>query len=199
MEFARIHPSSSCPGDLPPHLMMQGGQLGGEPAPHPHPAHPHWLPRTRSPSLWMGGHSYGQCSESTGRLSWGSGSSPPGHWGMGSLSVPSMWTLWPEYCYTVAPQASDTLPCTRTYPLASQLRCPDPCPQCSLFPKMHPRSWSSCPQNPQPTLPLTHLVRTLTVCMGAVGSGSEDSSVYVDRTQERTRRHLGPSPLAGVY
>lgn len=68
VEFARIHPSSSCPGDLPPHLMMQGGQLGGDPAPHPHPAHPHWLPRTRSPSLWMGGHSYGQCSqEQTGR------------------------------------------------------------------------------------------------------------------------------------
>lgn len=86
---------------------------------------------------------------------------PPGHWGMGSLSVSSMWTLWPEHCYTVVPQASDTLPCTRTYPLASQLRCPDPCPQCSLFPKMRPHSWSSCPRNPQPTLPLTHLVRTL--------------------------------------
>ncbi|XP_012933648.1 BAH and coiled-coil domain-containing protein 1 isoform X2 [Heterocephalus glaber] len=59
VEFARIHPSSSCPGDLAPHLMMQGGQLGRDPASHPHPAHPPWLPRTRSPSLWMGGHSYG--------------------------------------------------------------------------------------------------------------------------------------------
>uniref|UniRef100_A0A8D1RRQ1 BAH domain and coiled-coil containing 1 n=1 Tax=Sus scrofa TaxID=9823 RepID=A0A8D1RRQ1_PIG len=65
VEFARIHPSGGCPGDLAPHLMIAGGsslpsgQLGGEPAPHPHPAHPPWLPRTRSPSLWMGGHSYG--------------------------------------------------------------------------------------------------------------------------------------------
>uniref|UniRef100_A0A8C4FE19 BAH domain and coiled-coil containing 1 n=1 Tax=Catagonus wagneri TaxID=51154 RepID=A0A8C4FE19_9CETA len=65
MEFARIHPSGGCPGDLAPHLViaggssLQSGQLGGEPAPHPHPTHPPWLPRTRSPSLWMGGHSYG--------------------------------------------------------------------------------------------------------------------------------------------
>ncbi|XP_057391859.1 BAH and coiled-coil domain-containing protein 1 isoform X3 [Balaenoptera acutorostrata] len=65
VEFARIHPSSGCPGDLAPHLVIAGGsslqssQLGGDPAPHPHPAHPPWLPRTRSPSLWMGGHSYG--------------------------------------------------------------------------------------------------------------------------------------------
>lgn len=69
VEFARIHPSGGCPGDLAPHLMIAGGsslqssQLAGDPAPHPHPAHPPWLPRTRSPSLWMGGHSYGQCSE----------------------------------------------------------------------------------------------------------------------------------------
>ncbi|XP_058417837.1 BAH and coiled-coil domain-containing protein 1 isoform X1 [Diceros bicornis minor] len=65
VEFSRIHPSGSCPGDLAPHLMiasgssLQSSQLGGDPAPHPHPAHPSWLPRTRSPSLWMGGHSYG--------------------------------------------------------------------------------------------------------------------------------------------
>ncbi|XP_059587967.1 BAH and coiled-coil domain-containing protein 1 isoform X5 [Alligator mississippiensis] len=65
VEFARIHPSSSCPGDLTPHLMIAGGsslpagQLGGDPGAHAHPAHAHWLPRTRSPSLWMGGHSYG--------------------------------------------------------------------------------------------------------------------------------------------
>nr|XP_033817697.1 BAH and coiled-coil domain-containing protein 1 [Geotrypetes seraphini]XP_033817698.1 BAH and coiled-coil domain-containing protein 1 [Geotrypetes seraphini]XP_033817699.1 BAH and coiled-coil domain-containing protein 1 [Geotrypetes seraphini] len=65
VEFARIHPSSSCPGDLTPHLMIAGGpslqasQLGGDPASHAHPAHPHWLPRTRSPSIWMGSHSYG--------------------------------------------------------------------------------------------------------------------------------------------
>ncbi|MBZ3891746.1 BAH and coiled-coil domain-containing protein 1 [Sciurus carolinensis] len=40
VEFARIHPSSSCPGELAPHLMMQGGQLGGDPAPHPRLGHP---------------------------------------------------------------------------------------------------------------------------------------------------------------
>ncbi|XP_072207722.1 BAH and coiled-coil domain-containing protein 1 isoform X4 [Excalfactoria chinensis] len=65
VEFARMHPSGGCPGDLTPHLMMAGGsslpagQLGGDPAAHAHPAHTHWLPRTRSPSIWMGGHSYG--------------------------------------------------------------------------------------------------------------------------------------------
>ncbi|XP_067403364.1 BAH and coiled-coil domain-containing protein 1 [Emydura macquarii macquarii] len=65
VEFARIHPSSGCPGDLTPHLMiaggssLQAGQLGGDPTAHAHPTHPHWLPRTRSPSIWMGGHSYG--------------------------------------------------------------------------------------------------------------------------------------------
>uniref|UniRef100_A0A8C8RV02 BAH domain and coiled-coil containing 1 n=1 Tax=Pelusios castaneus TaxID=367368 RepID=A0A8C8RV02_9SAUR len=65
VEFARIHPSSGCPGDLTPHLMiaggtsLQAGQLGGDPTAHAHPAHTHWLPRTRSPSIWMGGHSYG--------------------------------------------------------------------------------------------------------------------------------------------
>ncbi|KAM5135113.1 BAH and coiled-coil domain-containing protein 1 [Mantella aurantiaca] len=61
VEFARIHPSSGCPGDLTPHLMIAGGasQLGADPTPHTHPTHTHWLPRTRSPSIWMGGHSYG--------------------------------------------------------------------------------------------------------------------------------------------
>ncbi|XP_063265441.1 BAH and coiled-coil domain-containing protein 1 isoform X1 [Prinia subflava] len=65
VEFARMHPSGGCPGELTPHLMMTGGsslpagQLGGDPAAHTHPAHTHWLPRTRSPSIWMGGHSYG--------------------------------------------------------------------------------------------------------------------------------------------
>ncbi|NXW93881.1 BAHC1 protein, partial [Alopecoenas beccarii] len=65
VEFARMHPSGGCPGELTPHLMIAGGsslpagQLGGDPTPHGHPAHTHWLPRTRSPSIWMGGHSYG--------------------------------------------------------------------------------------------------------------------------------------------
>ncbi|XP_016122717.1 BAH and coiled-coil domain-containing protein 1-like isoform X3 [Sinocyclocheilus grahami] len=58
VDFARIHPSSSCHGDLTSHLILPGGsQLGAEPSAHAHPAHHHWMPRTGSPSLWMG-HSY---------------------------------------------------------------------------------------------------------------------------------------------
>uniref|UniRef100_A0A8C1I586 BAH domain and coiled-coil containing 1b n=1 Tax=Cyprinus carpio TaxID=7962 RepID=A0A8C1I586_CYPCA len=58
VDFARIHPSSSCHGDLTSHLIVPGGsQLGTEPSAHAHPAHHHWMPRTGSPSLWMG-HSY---------------------------------------------------------------------------------------------------------------------------------------------
>ncbi|XP_068161397.1 BAH and coiled-coil domain-containing protein 1 [Antennarius striatus] len=59
VEFARIHPSSSCHGDLTSHLLVPGGasQLGVDPAAHAHPAHHHWMQRTGSPSLWMG-HSY---------------------------------------------------------------------------------------------------------------------------------------------
>ncbi|XP_038133352.1 BAH and coiled-coil domain-containing protein 1 isoform X1 [Cyprinodon tularosa] len=61
VEFARIHPSSSCHGDLTSHLMvpggtpLQSGQLGD---PAAHSAHHHWMPRTGSSSLWMSGHSY---------------------------------------------------------------------------------------------------------------------------------------------
>lgn len=60
VEFARIHPSSSCHGDLTSHLLVPGGasQLGTDPSGHAHPAHHHWMQRTGSPSLWMG-HSYG--------------------------------------------------------------------------------------------------------------------------------------------
>lgn len=63
VEFARIHPSNSCHGDLTSHLMvpggtsLQSGQLGD---PAAHSAHHHWMPRTGSPSLWMTGHSYGE-------------------------------------------------------------------------------------------------------------------------------------------
>ncbi len=60
VDFARIHPSSGCHGDLTSHLIVPGGsQLGTEPSAHAHPAHHHWMPRTGSPSLWMG-HSYGK-------------------------------------------------------------------------------------------------------------------------------------------
>ncbi|XP_029013800.1 BAH and coiled-coil domain-containing protein 1 isoform X4 [Betta splendens] len=61
VEFARIHPTNSCHGDLASHLMvpggtsLQSGQLGD---PAAHSAHHHWMPRTGSPSLWMTGHSY---------------------------------------------------------------------------------------------------------------------------------------------
>ncbi|XP_056609920.1 BAH and coiled-coil domain-containing protein 1 isoform X2 [Triplophysa dalaica] len=63
VEFAHIHPSNSCHGDLSSHIMVPGGtsmqpsQLGDTTA-HPHSAHHHWIPRTGSPSLWMTGHSY---------------------------------------------------------------------------------------------------------------------------------------------
>ncbi|XP_042587152.1 BAH and coiled-coil domain-containing protein 1-like isoform X3 [Cyprinus carpio] len=63
VEFAHIHPSNSCHGDLTSHIMVPGGtsmqssQLG-DPTTHTHSAH-HWMPRTGSPSLWMTGHSYG--------------------------------------------------------------------------------------------------------------------------------------------
>lgn len=58
VEFARIHPSSSCHGDLTSHLLVSGAasQLGADPAAH---THHHWMQRTGSPSLWMG-HSYSE-------------------------------------------------------------------------------------------------------------------------------------------
>ncbi|XP_060700899.1 BAH and coiled-coil domain-containing protein 1 isoform X1 [Hemiscyllium ocellatum] len=65
VDFARIRPSNGCPGDLNANLMVTGGsslqanQLGSDPNAHPHLTPPHWLPRTGSPSVWMGGHSYG--------------------------------------------------------------------------------------------------------------------------------------------
>ncbi|XP_017569542.1 BAH and coiled-coil domain-containing protein 1 isoform X2 [Pygocentrus nattereri] len=64
VEFARIHPSNSCHGDLTSHIMVPGGnslQSGqlGDPTAHTHSTHHHWMPRTGSPSLWMTGHSYG--------------------------------------------------------------------------------------------------------------------------------------------
>ncbi|XP_015253636.1 PREDICTED: BAH and coiled-coil domain-containing protein 1 [Cyprinodon variegatus] len=52
VEFARIHPSSSCHGDLTPHLF--GANQLGDAVAHVHPAHHHWMQRTGSPSLWIG-------------------------------------------------------------------------------------------------------------------------------------------------
>ncbi|RVE69586.1 hypothetical protein OJAV_G00079250 [Oryzias javanicus] len=62
VEFARIHPTNSCHGDLTSHLIVPGGtsiQSGQLGDPAAHSAHHHWMPRTGSPSLWMTGHSYG--------------------------------------------------------------------------------------------------------------------------------------------
>lgn len=63
VEFARIHPTNSCHGDLTSHLIVPGGtsiQSGQLGDPAAHSAHHHWMPRTGSPSLWMTGHSYGR-------------------------------------------------------------------------------------------------------------------------------------------
>nr|XP_055039716.1 BAH and coiled-coil domain-containing protein 1 [Misgurnus anguillicaudatus] len=63
VEFAHMHPSNSCHGDLTSHIMVPGGtsmqpsQLG-DPTAHTHSAHHHWMPHTGNPSLWMTGHSY---------------------------------------------------------------------------------------------------------------------------------------------
>uniref|UniRef100_A0A3P9LH58 BAH domain and coiled-coil containing 1a n=1 Tax=Oryzias latipes TaxID=8090 RepID=A0A3P9LH58_ORYLA len=62
VEFARIHPTNSCHGELTSHLIVPGGtsiQSGQLGDPAAHSAHHHWMPRTGSPSLWMTGHSYG--------------------------------------------------------------------------------------------------------------------------------------------
>ncbi|KAJ3607876.1 hypothetical protein NHX12_024927 [Muraenolepis orangiensis] len=58
VEFARIHPSSSCHGDLTSHLLVPGGAGQLDASVHAHTAHHHWMQRTGSPSLWMG-HTYG--------------------------------------------------------------------------------------------------------------------------------------------
>ncbi|XP_055509952.1 LOW QUALITY PROTEIN: BAH and coiled-coil domain-containing protein 1 [Leucoraja erinacea] len=65
VELARLRQSNGCPGELNPNLMVTGGpslqanQLATDPSAHAHLTPPHWLPRTGSPSVWMGGHSYG--------------------------------------------------------------------------------------------------------------------------------------------
>lgn len=184
MEFTRMHPSGGCPGDLAPHLVitggssLQSGQLGGDPAPHAHPAHAPWLPRTRSPSLWMGGHSYGQCCTGSwgGRggapaswLGWGGGTGPglmrSAWFGRpeskeepGQPAVPTAGSVLPDRG-ALCPQASGTPPCTRTCLPASPPQCPAPCHRSSPCPRTPRHSWSSCPQSPRPTPPPTHLVR----------------------------------------
>ncbi|KAM6175597.1 BAH and coiled-coil domain-containing protein 1 isoform 2-T2 [Erethizon dorsatum] len=125
VEFARIHPSSSCPGDLAPHLVMQGGQLGGDPAPHPHPAHPPWLPRTRSPSLWMGGHSYGLGHPALHQ------NLPPGFPASVPGSMPSVFPLPQDAPAQLVILPSEPTPHTAPHALA------DVMDQASLWPPMY--------------------------------------------------------------
>ncbi|XP_053562788.1 BAH and coiled-coil domain-containing protein 1 isoform X2 [Bombina bombina] len=132
VEFARIHPSSGCPGDLTPHLMLASGsslqtsQLGGDPNTHAHPTHPHWLPRTRSPSIWMGGHSYGISHPALHQ------NLPPGF----PPSMPS--AMQPVFPLTQDPSAQlvilppEPSPHTAPHPLA------DVMDQASLWPPMYP-------------------------------------------------------------
>ncbi|KAM4664612.1 LOW QUALITY PROTEIN: BAH and coiled-coil domain-containing protein 1 [Discoglossus pictus] len=131
VEFARIHPSSGCPGDLTPHLMIAGGsslqasQLGDHTT-HTHPTHPHWLPRTRSPSIWMGGHSYGISHPALHQ------NLPPGF----PPSMPS--AMQPVFPLSQDPPAQlvilppEPSPHTAPHPLA------DVMDQTSLWPPMYP-------------------------------------------------------------
>uniref|UniRef100_A0A8C8YTP9 BAH domain and coiled-coil containing 1 n=1 Tax=Prolemur simus TaxID=1328070 RepID=A0A8C8YTP9_PROSS len=123
VDFARIHPSSSCPGDLAPHLMMQGGQLGGDPAPHP--AHPPWLPRTRSPSLWMGGHSYGLGHPALHQ------NLPPGFPASVAGPVPSVFPLPQDTPTQLVILPSEAAPHSAPHTLA------DVMDQASLWPSMY--------------------------------------------------------------
>ncbi|CAH2291536.1 BAH and coiled-coil domain-containing 1 isoform X1 [Pelobates cultripes] len=132
VEFARIHPSSGCPGDLTSHLMIAGGsslqasQLGGDPTSHTHPTHPHWLPRTRSPSIWMGGHSYGISHPALHQ------NLPPGF----PPSMPS--AMQPVFPLSQEPPAQlvilppEPSPHTAPHPLAEVMD------QASLWPPMYP-------------------------------------------------------------
>ncbi|XP_053748247.1 LOW QUALITY PROTEIN: BAH and coiled-coil domain-containing protein 1 [Panthera pardus] len=131
LEFSRIHPPGSCPGDLAPHLMiasgssLQNSQLGGDPAPHPHPAHPPWLPRTRSPSLWMGGHSYGLGHPALHQ------NLPPGFAASVPGSIPSVFPLSQDSPAQLVILPSEPTPHTAPHALA------DVMDQASLWPPMY--------------------------------------------------------------
>ncbi|XP_045692083.1 BAH and coiled-coil domain-containing protein 1 [Phyllostomus hastatus] len=131
VEFTRIHPSGGCPRDLAPHLMIAGGsslqssQLGAEPAPHPHPAHPPWLPRTRSPSLWMGGHSYGLGHPALHQ------NLPPGFPASVPGSVPSVFPLSQDAPTQLVILPSEPAPHTTPHSLAEVMD------QAPLWPPMY--------------------------------------------------------------
>ncbi|XP_073742203.1 BAH and coiled-coil domain-containing protein 1 isoform X1 [Callorhinus ursinus] len=131
LEFSRIHPAGGCPGDLAPHLVIGSGsslpssQLGGDPASHPHPAHPPWLPRTRSPSLWMGGHSYGLGHPALHQ------NLPPGFPTSVPGSVPSVFPLSQDSPAQLVILPSEPAPHTAPHALA------DVMDQASLWPPMY--------------------------------------------------------------
>ncbi|CAK6438607.1 unnamed protein product [Pipistrellus nathusii] len=131
MEFSRMHPSGGCPRDLAPHLMLAGGsslqssQLGGDPAAHPHPAHAPWLPRTRSPSLWMGGHSYGLGHPALHQ------NLPPGFPASVPSSMPSVFPLPQDTPAQLVLLPSEPTPHSAPHALA------DVMDQASLWPPMY--------------------------------------------------------------
>ncbi|XP_008567069.1 PREDICTED: BAH and coiled-coil domain-containing protein 1 [Galeopterus variegatus] len=151
VEFARIQNlSSSCPGDLAPHLMVQSSQLGGDPATHPHPAHPPWLPRTRSPSLWMGGHSYGLGHPALHQ------NLPPGFPTSVPSSMPSVFPLPQDAPAQLVILPSEPAPHTAPQALA------DVMDQASLWPPMYgARGPASHMQHPGqlPVYPRSQLLR----------------------------------------
>ncbi|KAM8797054.1 LOW QUALITY PROTEIN: BAH and coiled-coil domain-containing protein 1 [Eudromia elegans] len=132
VEFARMHPSSGCPGELPPHLVLPGGsslqpgQLGADPAAHAHPAHTHWLPRTRSPSIWMGGHSYGIGHPALHQ------NLPPGF----AASMPS--TMQPVFPLSQDPPAQLVILPTEPTAHGAPHTLADVMDQASLWPPMYP-------------------------------------------------------------
>uniref|UniRef100_A0A7N5K916 BAH domain and coiled-coil containing 1 n=1 Tax=Ailuropoda melanoleuca TaxID=9646 RepID=A0A7N5K916_AILME len=156
LEFSRVHPAGGCPGDLAPHLMiasgssLQSGQLGGDPASHPHPAHPPWLPRTRSPSLWMGGHSYGLGHPALHQ------NLPPGFTTSVPGSMPSVFPLSQDSPAQLVILPSEPTPHTAPHALA------DVMDQASLWPPMYGgRGPASHVQHPGqlPVYPRSQLLR----------------------------------------
>ncbi|XP_069786245.1 BAH and coiled-coil domain-containing protein 1 isoform X2 [Narcine bancroftii] len=135
VELARIRPSNGCPADLNPNLMVTGGsslqanQLGTDPTAHPHLTPPHWLPRTGSPSVWMGGHSYGI-----------------GHPALHSNLPPGFPASMPSAMQTVFPLSQD--PSAQLVILPTEPPAPHPTPHhldwdCQMLPNLimqqHPR------------------------------------------------------------
>lgn len=94
-------------------------------------------------------------------------------------SVPALgevgWVLNPSNGVLTdppSPQASGTLPCTRTCPLPSPPPCPAPCSPCSPSPRTPLPSSSSSPRSPPPMAPPTRWVSLRhPACAGDGGPG----------------------------